>query len=165
MIKFLFSAVLLFFTTHAHAVFGPLTFIPAQPTSSDQVSLRVQVGVCDTIASVPSTFPDPEIVVIGNTIRVTKIGFSTDDFAACIFPVRTFAIGLPRFQANQYVVELYLRDAFAQTQVRLVQTGSLTVTQATFTVEQVPSLSLFAVFSMLLLMLLGAHFTLNPNRG
>ena len=161
----IFAVLLLLYAGLAHAVFGPLTFIPAQPSSSDAVAMRLTVGGCDTFLSVPSNFPDPEILVVGSTIRVTKIGFSTDDFAACIFPPTTGAIPLQRFLAGNYRVELYLRDAFAQTQVRLVQTGTLTVTQAAFTVEQVPSLSLFAVFSMLLLMLLGAHFTLNPNRG
>lgn len=125
----------------------------------------MQAGVCDTILSVPSNFPDPEIVVVGNIIRVTKIGFSTNDAAACIFPVRTFEIRLPSFQAGAFLVELYLRQDFAPTQVRLVQTGTLTVTQGAFTVEQVPTLSLFAVFSMLLLMLLSVHLTPNPNRG
>ncbi len=159
------AVLLLLQSSAAYAVFGPLSFIPSQPSSSDQVSMRLTVGVCDTFLSVPSNFLNPEIAVIGSTIRVTKIGFSTNDFAACIFPPTTGEIPLQRFQAGSYRVELYLRDAFAQTQVRLVQTGALTVTQGAFVVEQVPSLSLFAVFSMLLLMLLSARLILNPNRG
>jgi hypothetical protein len=79
--KLCWMASMLFWLSPAHAVFGPLSYIPEQPTSDDVVRLRLNVGVCDSFASVPSISPDPVIAVEGSVIRVVKAGITVDDLA------------------------------------------------------------------------------------
>lgn len=81
--KLPFYFLLLFFSSNAYAIFGPLRFSPTNPTAADVVRMSLQVGGCDTFRST-----DREILVVGNVVKVTAIGISVTDFAQCNFPWR-----------------------------------------------------------------------------
>lgn len=103
----------------------PPTILPAQPTSDSQIQMRIRTGVCDVFTT---TGPNDRMVeVIGSRVLVTAQGFSTEDFAQCIFPVGTYTYNIGRLTVGSYTLEVYQRDLFQPQQVRLVGTAPFVV--------------------------------------
>jgi hypothetical protein len=115
--------LLLFADSYALAFWGPISFIPPNPTANDSIQFQIRFGRCDSFVS----NSDAEVVVDGLTIKVTKIGVSVTDPVLCNFPVAISTTNVGRFPAGNYRFELYRRENLRPTVVDLVQAANLTI--------------------------------------
>jgi hypothetical protein len=114
---------LFFATAFAQAFWGPISFIPTNPTAKDSIQFRIQTGACDSLVS----NSDAEVSIVGTTIRVIKIGVSVTDPILCNFLPNTFTTTIGTVPAGTYRFELYRRENLRPTVVDLVQTANLTI--------------------------------------
>jgi hypothetical protein len=151
-------ALLLFFAaSYAQAFWGPISFIPSNPTSNDSIQFQIQVGGCDTFLSES----DAEIEVTGSIIKVTKRGISNLDPIFCFFPISTGTTSIGRFPSGTYRFELYRRENLRPTVVDLVQTANLTIGPAPAgPIVAAPALSWHGLsFLVIVFMLAGVCFS------
>lgn len=112
----------------AWAYYSPLVFIPTQPLAGQPVAVRVGFGICDMLLVV--TPQDRQLVVEGSVLRVTVRGVEAPDLDFCIYPDGYADLDIGPLAAGNYTVEIYRSLLSDPTQIRLVQTGSLGIGQA-----------------------------------
>ena len=152
--KLLFYFFLIFASSNAYAIFGPLQFSPTAPTTNDVVRFSLQTGGCDIFVDTLNTTE-----IIGNLIRVRKVGVSQSDFQLCIFPAGISTTTLGTFQPGTYTVELYRIQNSNQNIVDLVQSGSFTVVQGVVVPPvAVPTLSIYGLILLsFIFVVFGSH--------
>lgn len=151
-IPFFLAVCFLIVATSAHATFGPLRFSPLAPTSNDTLTVSVETFGCDVFIGGANGF-NREIEIVGNVIKVIAPGISNIDFTFCFFPLADFTFNIGTVAAGSYTVELCRRQVATPAIVDLVSTGNILLVQGINTLTPVPSVSIFGVTSLLLLML------------
>jgi hypothetical protein len=148
--------LLLFAVSNTYAFWGPITFIPANPTANDSIQFQIQTGGCDTFLSES----DAEIEVTGSVVKVTKRGISNLDPIFCFFPISAGTTSIGRFPSGTYRFELYRRENLRPTFVDLVQTANLTIAPApNAALVAAPTLSWPGLsFLVIVFLLVGASF-------
>ena len=123
------------------------------PTTNDSVHFSLQTGGCDIFVDTLNTTE-----IIGNLIRVRKIGVSQTDFQLCIFPAGISTTTLGTFPQGTYTVELYRIQNSNPNIVNLVQSGSFTVVQGVMPTVAVPIFSKYGLISLVfMLVVFGSH--------
>jgi hypothetical protein len=122
-VRTLIVFLLLFADSYALAFWGPISFIPPNPTANDSIQFQIQTGGCDAFQS----NLDAEIEVTNSLIKVTKHGTSNFDPIFCFFPNATSTTSIGNFPSGTYRFELYRRQLSSPNVVDLVQTANLTI--------------------------------------
>ena len=142
--KLLIYFFLIIISNNAYAIFGPLQFSPMAPTTNDVVQFSLQTGGCDIFVDTLNTTE-----IIGNLIRVRKVGVSQTDFQLCLFPAGISTTTLGTFPPGTYSVELYRIQNSNPNIVNLVQSGSFTVVQGV--VPPLVAVPNFSIYGLILL--------------
>jgi hypothetical protein len=138
----------------ALAFWGPISFVPAAPTTNDGVSFQMPFGICDAFLS----NLDAEIEVTGSVIKVTKTGISITDPILCNIPISSTTTFIGRFPSGVYRFELYRRENLRPTVVDLVQTANLTIAAApAVELTAAPTLSPGGLAALVIALLLASY--------
>lgn len=87
--------------------------------------MTIRTGFCDVFTTEGPN--DRELEIIGSRVIIIAEGFSTEDLAQCIFGIREFTYNIGQLPAGSYTLEVFQRDLFVPSQVRLVGSAPFSV--------------------------------------
>lgn len=136
-------------STTGHAFWDPPYITPANPATSDEVSVSVRLGICDSFYQRAGY---PKITRDGNTIRIVNFGQHWDPGDLCSFGIGTATYSIGAFVPGDYTltVDLFYLDFFSQSQTLTLGVVAFTVTGAAPPAIPAPTTSPLGLLALIL---------------